>query len=94
MEGRNWSWNRQLTRYQNYLSEWMEQMRGSLMLVATVIAIVSFQIAINPPGSVWQSDTDIQQGCALNTTCRAVFNNLIQIVNKVVLLKKIVNDYQ
>ncbi|KAK7276514.1 hypothetical protein RIF29_17654 [Crotalaria pallida] len=61
----------QFTKYQNYQSNWMEQMRGNLMLVATVIATMNFQIAINPPGGVWQSDTNSQQGCAPNKTCKA-----------------------
>ncbi|XP_028807409.1 ankyrin repeat-containing protein At5g02620-like [Neltuma alba] len=35
---------------------WLEEMRGNLSLVATVIATMTFQVAINPPGSF------IQQG--------------------------------
>ncbi|RDX86826.1 hypothetical protein CR513_31792, partial [Mucuna pruriens] len=50
---------------------WMEQKRGSLMVVATVIATLTFQIAINPPGGVWQADADKQQGCAPGNNCRA-----------------------
>ncbi|XP_061360249.1 uncharacterized protein LOC133304257 [Gastrolobium bilobum] len=50
---------------------WMEEMRGSLMVVATVIATLTFQIAINPPGGVWQSDTDTQQGCGPGHICKA-----------------------
>ncbi|CAJ1950853.1 unnamed protein product [Sphenostylis stenocarpa] len=42
---------------------WMEDKRGSLMVVATVIATMTFQIAINPPGGVWQAKTHDQQGC-------------------------------
>ncbi|KAK7276515.1 hypothetical protein RIF29_17655 [Crotalaria pallida] len=61
----------QFTRYQNDQSNWMEQMRGNLMLVATVIATMNFQIAINPPGGVWQSNTGSQQGCAPNKICKA-----------------------
>ena len=61
----------QITRYQNHQREWMEEKRGSLMLVATVIATMTFQIAMNPPGGVWQADTDSQLGCAPNKTCKA-----------------------
>ncbi|KAF1897686.1 hypothetical protein Lal_00032443 [Lupinus albus] len=71
MEGRISSWHRKLTRYQNYQSDWMEQMRGTLMLVSTVIATMSFQVAINPPGGVWQSDSNTRMGCVPNTTCKA-----------------------
>ncbi|XP_027337327.1 uncharacterized protein LOC113851036 [Abrus precatorius] len=58
-------------RYQNKMGHWMEEMRGSLMVVATVIATLTFQIAINPPGGVWQADTDSQNGCASGKTCKA-----------------------
>ncbi|TKY64309.1 PGG domain mitogen-activated protein kinase 15-like [Spatholobus suberectus] len=50
---------------------WMEEKRGSLMVVATLIATITFQIAINPPGGVWQSDADSQQGCAPGKRCEA-----------------------
>jgi len=57
------------TRYQK--GNWIEEMRGSLMIVATVIASLTFQIAINPPGGVWQQDTTDTLGCAKNQTCKA-----------------------
>ncbi|WVZ17219.1 hypothetical protein V8G54_010201 [Vigna mungo] len=50
---------------------WMEERRGSLMIVATVLATMSFQIAINPPGGVWQSNSDAEQGCEPGKTCHA-----------------------
>ncbi|KAL2337910.1 hypothetical protein Fmac_012356 [Flemingia macrophylla] len=50
---------------------WLEERRGSLMVVATVIATMTFQIAINPPGGVWQSKADSGQGCARNKPCDA-----------------------
>ncbi|XP_017407034.1 uncharacterized protein LOC108320192 [Vigna angularis] len=50
---------------------WMEERRGSLMIVATVLATMSFQIAINPPGGVWQSDSDAEQGCEPGKICLA-----------------------
>jgi len=50
---------------------WMEEKRGSLMVVATVIATMTFQIAINPPGGVWQSNSDASQGCAPGKICQA-----------------------
>ncbi|KAG6721295.1 hypothetical protein I3842_03G106600 [Carya illinoinensis] len=36
---------------------WVDETRGTLMLVATVIATMTFQAGINPPGGVWQQDT-------------------------------------
>lgn len=65
------TWESQVTRYQNNKGNWMEQMRGSLMVVATVTATLTFQIAINPPGGVWQSNTNSQQGCAPGQICKA-----------------------
>ncbi|KAF5480470.1 hypothetical protein F2P56_001218 [Juglans regia] len=37
---------------------WIDETRGTLMLVATVIATVTFQAGLNPPGGVWQDDTN------------------------------------
>ncbi|OMP14180.1 hypothetical protein COLO4_00210 [Corchorus olitorius] len=37
--------------------DWIEKMQGTLMLVATVTATVSYQSATNPPGGVLQQDT-------------------------------------
>ncbi|KAK8618733.1 hypothetical protein V6N13_132714 [Hibiscus sabdariffa] len=33
---------------------WIKEMQGSLMLVATLTATISFQVAFSPPGGVWQ----------------------------------------
>ncbi|KAI9108707.1 hypothetical protein K1719_020354 [Acacia pycnantha] len=37
---------------------WLEEMRGNLSLVATVIATMTFQVAINPPGGFIQQGLD------------------------------------
>jgi hypothetical protein len=59
-------------RYENKNEgNYLEQIRGSLMVVATVIASLTFQIAINPPGGVWQSNTNSENGCAPNKICKA-----------------------
>ncbi|XP_028752066.1 serine/threonine-protein phosphatase 6 regulatory ankyrin repeat subunit B-like [Neltuma alba] len=39
-----------------YNGDWVEDMRGNLSLVATVISTITFQAALNPPGSVIQQD--------------------------------------
>ncbi|KAF5480465.1 hypothetical protein F2P56_001213 [Juglans regia] len=47
---------------------WIDETRGTLMLVATVIATVTFQSGINPPGGVWQQDSkngDIAAGTSI-----------------------------
>ncbi|KAJ4875726.1 Uncharacterized protein Rs2_40744 [Raphanus sativus] len=43
-------------KYLNHQGDWLEKTRGNLMVAATVIAGMSFQIIVNPPGGVWQSD--------------------------------------
>ncbi|XP_037497484.1 ankyrin repeat-containing protein BDA1 [Jatropha curcas] len=45
----------------------LEETRGALMIVATVIATMTFQAAMNPPGGVWQQDfVDVSGGSACN----------------------------
>ncbi|KAA0058454.1 ankyrin repeat-containing protein [Cucumis melo var. makuwa] len=46
-----------------YKGDWQKEVQGTLMLVATVIATVTFQGAINPPGGTWQQDQEF-------TSCR------------------------
>ncbi|KAI9119734.1 hypothetical protein K1719_009123 [Acacia pycnantha] len=56
---KKWSWKnvfKSIDQGLMYNGDWLEDMRGNLSLVATVISTISFQAAINPPGSV------IQQG--------------------------------
>ena len=43
---RNW------LEYLKYKGDWIEETRGTLMLVATVITTITFQPAISPPGGV------------------------------------------
>lgn len=44
-------------------SDRYEKTRGNLMVVATLIATMSFQVAVNPPGGFWETDTNTDQGC-------------------------------
>ncbi|MED6134549.1 hypothetical protein PIB30_037921 [Stylosanthes scabra] len=44
--------------------EWMEEIRGNLAMVATVIATVTFQIGLNPPGGVVQSGDHGDVSCS------------------------------
>ncbi|XP_022956266.1 ankyrin repeat-containing protein NPR4-like [Cucurbita moschata] len=39
-----------------YKGDWVGEVRGTIMLVATVIATVTFQAGVNPPGGVWEQD--------------------------------------
>ncbi|KAK7279458.1 hypothetical protein RJT34_24511 [Clitoria ternatea] len=45
-------WENFWLQYLQYQGNWIEEKRGTLMVVATVI-----QSAISPPGGVWQEDT-------------------------------------
>ncbi|KAK0596168.1 hypothetical protein LWI29_013333 [Acer saccharum] len=45
--------------------DWAEKMGNALMVVASLTATMAFQVAINPPGGVWQEqDSTVQQGSA------------------------------
>lgn len=46
---------RQCTQY-NKGDHWLEETRGMLMVVATMISTMTFQAAMNPPGGVWQEN--------------------------------------
>ncbi|KAF3450559.1 hypothetical protein FNV43_RR06648 [Rhamnella rubrinervis] len=49
-------WWRKCTRKLKYKGDWVQDIHGSLMVVATVISTMTFQTAINPPGGVWQEN--------------------------------------
>lgn len=51
----------------------LDELRGMFVVVATVIASVSFQAIMNPPGGVWQQDTDHTGSphCSVDRICRA-----------------------
>ncbi|KAL1222433.1 hypothetical protein V5N11_003696 [Cardamine amara subsp. amara] len=59
-------------KYLNHQGDWLEKTRGNLMVVATVIAAMSFQAMVTPPGGVWQSD-DCSSGNQTGTVpvCKA-----------------------
>ncbi|EEF41028.1 ankyrin repeat-containing protein, putative [Ricinus communis] len=51
-----------------------EEARGALMIVATVIATMTFQAALNPPGGIWQQDFITVSGgpaCSDTNICEA-----------------------
>ncbi|KAF5462816.1 hypothetical protein F2P56_018792 [Juglans regia] len=56
-------------------SNWVLETRGTLMLAATVIATVTFQIGINPPGGVWQQDCEGHTKFQ-NCTGKAIFSDI------------------
>ncbi|KAL5987547.1 hypothetical protein ACLOJK_035295 [Asimina triloba] len=51
----NWMVEPSIPRKEEHL-DWLNDTRSTLMIVATLIATVSFQLGVNPPGGVWQED--------------------------------------
>jgi len=45
-----------LGKYWKHQENWMEETRGTLMVVATMMATITFQAGISPPGGVWQQN--------------------------------------
>ncbi|XP_023535332.1 alpha-latrocrustotoxin-Lt1a-like [Cucurbita pepo subsp. pepo] len=54
-----------------YKGDWFQDVQGTMMLVATVIATVAFQGAINPPGGVWQENIPFNS----NSTIHRLFHS-------------------
>ncbi|KAH7574429.1 hypothetical protein JRO89_XS03G0294900 [Xanthoceras sorbifolium] len=44
-------------RRRQHGGNWFDQTRGALMVVASLIATMAFQVGVNPPGGVWQGDS-------------------------------------
>ena len=42
--------------YLTHKGNWIEETRGALMVVATVITTITYQPSLSPPGGVWQTD--------------------------------------
>ncbi|XVF27016.1 hypothetical protein REPUB_Repub14bG0070100 [Reevesia pubescens] len=72
------SWLTQLRqsfdKYMKQQSNWVEETQGSLMLVATLTATISFQVAFSPPGGVWQQRYTIHN----ETSCSKDQNGVCQ----------------
>ncbi|PNX77615.1 ankyrin repeat-containing protein [Trifolium pratense] len=50
-------WENLWYKYLQFQGNWIEETRVTLMLVATVIATMTFQSTISPPGGIWQEST-------------------------------------
>ncbi|KAG6721308.1 hypothetical protein I3842_03G107700 [Carya illinoinensis] len=61
---RFWKWVKHVDLQRQ--GSWIDETRGTLMLVATVIATVTFQAGLNPPGGVWQDSNNGADAPALN----------------------------
>ncbi|PKI33287.1 hypothetical protein CRG98_046325 [Punica granatum] len=69
-------WDKLVVPLVNYPTNWIEDTRGSLMTVATLIAGITFDSVLSPPGGVWQEDTTTGFTCSRlkrddNITCLA-----------------------
>ncbi|XP_020239125.1 ankyrin repeat-containing protein BDA1 [Cajanus cajan] len=65
-------WKTLWFKYMQCRSNWIEEKRGSLMVVATVIATMTFESVVSPPGGVWQEDTSTGGlNCTSYGTCKA-----------------------
>ncbi|XP_041006598.1 ankyrin repeat and SAM domain-containing protein 1A-like isoform X2 [Juglans microcarpa x Juglans regia] len=64
---RSWSW----VKYLKHQGNWIEETRGTLMVVATVIATMTFQAGITPPGGVWQENTTTGGSNCSEPVCEA-----------------------
>nr|XP_048324558.1 ankyrin repeat-containing protein BDA1-like [Ziziphus jujuba var. spinosa] len=51
-------WRKFINHLKTYDVDWIKDRSGALMIVATVIATMTFQAALNPPGGVWQQNTN------------------------------------
>lgn len=56
-------------KYLKYQGDWVEDNRGAIMVVATVITSITFQNIANPPGGVWQANTTDFTDSKGNTVC-------------------------
>ncbi|XVE88661.1 hypothetical protein DITRI_Ditri19aG0087300 [Diplodiscus trichospermus] len=60
-------------KYLTHQANWVEEMQGTLMLVATLSATIAFQVAINPPGGVlgfdYRNSTIGNFNCATSDVC-------------------------
>ncbi|KAK7852025.1 ankyrin repeat-containing protein itn1 [Quercus suber] len=50
------NWWLKWIEYLSYQGDWLGEMRGALMVVATVITTITFQPIVNPPGGVSQTN--------------------------------------
>ena len=63
-----WSkWSRLL----QYNRDWIKDKTGALMIVATLIATLTYQTAMNPPGGVWQESRNNTVDCTAEKNCTA-----------------------
>lgn len=56
--------------------EWIIKKREALMVAAAMIAGITFQVAVNPPGGIWDADTELGNNeTALAGTARMAYEH-------------------
>nr|XP_023872357.1 ankyrin repeat-containing protein BDA1-like [Quercus suber] len=68
-------WNKWF-KYLRYQGDWLEETRGALMVVATVITTITFQPAVNPLGGVLQPKENDYYGVSASYTKLRYYTNL------------------
>ncbi|KAJ7963224.1 Ankyrin repeat-containing protein [Quillaja saponaria] len=73
-------WYKSVSDQFKYNGDWLEDTRGTLGVVATVISTMTFQAPLNPPGGVWQ---EIPEGdtLKLNHISSSIMKNCGSITN-------------
>ncbi|XP_021715262.1 ankyrin repeat-containing protein NPR4-like [Chenopodium quinoa] len=71
--------------------KWLEEQNTALMVVASCIATLSFQVGINPPGSVWQDNSDGHEaGTSIMSYDKDVgLYNVVQVSNTIGLMSSL-----
>uniref|UniRef100_A0A803NCE9 PGG domain-containing protein n=1 Tax=Chenopodium quinoa TaxID=63459 RepID=A0A803NCE9_CHEQI len=71
--------------------KWLEEQNTALMVVASCIATLSFQVGINPPGSVWQDNKDGHEaGTSIMSYDKdAGLYNVVQVSNTIGLMSSL-----
>lgn len=54
-------------QYEGYNGLWIEETRGALMVVSTVVLTITYQPAISPPGGLWQNTSSEGEACSIHT---------------------------
>ena len=58
-------------RLLQYKGDWIKDKTGALLIVATLVATLSYQTAVNPPGGVWQESRNDTIDCNFQNNCTA-----------------------
>ncbi|XP_021740848.1 ankyrin repeat-containing protein BDA1-like [Chenopodium quinoa] len=68
--------------------DWLEKKRNTLMVVASLIATMAFQVGINPPGGTWQDDQNNRNACfSSKMTMANGNNNLDHVAGSIMAIK-------